>query len=181
MTQTHHNANLIARLGPSDCAFGPFGPAPGWLTSATILLMAFSPTSTPETAVELATPSRLSPEGCRTLLQEAKDGYLALSRGALPIVVPVSCALDGDSLLVRAGPGSLDRVTTQPGIVAFGTTIPSANGTCRWEVLVQGRAELVCSPASDLPPRLALTNPASTTVFRLTLELLSGWEYRPSL
>ena len=77
-----------------------------------------------ETAVELATPPRLSPERCRTLLREAKDGYLALSRGALPIVVPVSCALDDDALLGAGGAGSLDRVTAQPGVVAFGTTIP---------------------------------------------------------
>ena len=69
----------------------------------------------PETAVELATPPRLSPERCRTLLGEAKDGYLALSRGALPIVVPVSCALDGDSLLVRAGPAHSTGSRRNPG------------------------------------------------------------------
>jgi hypothetical protein len=115
------------------------------------------------------------------LLQQAKDGYLALSRGALPIVVPVSCALDGDSLLVRAGPGSLDRVTTQPGIVAFGTTIPNTDGTCRWEVLVQGRAELVTCPGSDVPPRLPHISPALTAVFRLTLELVTGWEHTLAL
>ena len=46
---------------------------------------------------------------------------------------------------------------------------------------MQGRAELVRCPASDVPPRLPLTNPALTTVFRLTLELLTGWEYRPAL
>jgi Pyridoxamine 5'-phosphate oxidase len=143
--------------------------------------MALSPTPTHGTAAEVATPHRLSTDRCRTVLREATHGYLALSRGALPIVVPVSCALDGDSLLVRAGPGSLDQATAQPGVVAFGTIIPSVDGTCRWEVLVQGRAELVCSPASDFPPRLALTNPASTTVFRLTLELLTGWEHRPAL
>ncbi len=143
--------------------------------------MACSPIAMPQTAVELTTPSRLGPERCRSLLSEATEGYLALSRDALPIVVPVSCALDADSLLMRAGPGSLDRVTAQPGVVAFGTTIPSTDGTCRWEVLVQGRAELVRCSASDVPPRLLLTNPALTTVFRLTLELLTGWEYKPAL
>ena len=66
--------------------------------------MALSPTAMHETAVELATPPRLSPERCRTLLNKAEDGYLALSRGALPIVLAVSCAVDGESLLVRAGP-----------------------------------------------------------------------------
>jgi Pyridoxamine 5'-phosphate oxidase len=140
--------------------------------------MSISPTGTGETAVEAAT-LRLSPECCRSLLRQARDGYLALSRDALPIVVPVSCALDGESLLVRAGPGSLDRVTAQPGVVAFGTTIPSADGSRRWEVLVQGRAELVRHAAPGVPPRLPLTSIDLTTVFRLTLEVLTGWEHRP--
>ncbi len=131
LPQSFHNANLIPRLGPSDCAFGSFGPDQGRFTSATILYMALSPTAMHQTVVERATPPRLSPERCRTLLREAKNGYLALSRSALPIVLPVSCALDGESLFLRAGPGSLDRITGQPGIVAFGTTMTSADGTCR--------------------------------------------------
>ncbi len=149
----------------------------------------------PEAALVLATPPRLSPDRCRSLLAEATDGYLALSQGALPVVLPVTCALDGESLLVRAGPGSLDRLSSQPGVVAFGTTIPSDqgpsghgpsdhgpsdHGTCRWEIMVQGRAERVCHPASNVPPRFPLINNSLTTVFRVTLELLTGWEYRPA-
>lgn len=140
--------------------------------------MALSLTAMHEKAAERATPTPLSPERCRTLLREAKDGYLALSRGALPIVLPVSCALDGESLLLRAGPGSLDRVTAQPGIVAFGTTVSSADGF-RSEVLVQGRAQNVRDPATDVPPRLPLINSRLTIVFRVSLELLTGWQYGP--
>jgi Pyridoxamine 5'-phosphate oxidase len=134
----------------------------------------------PETVLDVATPPRLSPERCRSLLGETTEGYLALSRGALPVVLPVTCALDGELLLVRAGPGALHRLTPQPGVVAFGTTVPSADGTCRWEVLVQGRAEMVCRPDRDVPPRLPLINSSLTTVYRVTLELLTGWEYRPA-
>ncbi len=162
--------------------------------------MAICEPGIPEAALVLATPPRLSPDRCRSLLAEATDGYLALSQGALPVVLPVTCALDGESLLVRAGPGSLDRLSAQPGVVAFGTTIPSphgpsphgpsphgpsadgpsANGTCRWEILVQGRAERVGHPASNVPPRFPLINSRLTTVFRVTLEVLTGWEYRPA-
>jgi nitroimidazol reductase NimA-like FMN-containing flavoprotein (pyridoxamine 5'-phosphate oxidase superfamily) len=142
--------------------------------------MAISPIVTHETAVELATPPRLSPERCRSLLSEATEGYLALSRGALPIVVPATCAIDGESLLVRAGPGSLDRFTPHPDVVAFGTTVPSVDGTYRYEVLVQGRAEVVPDPATDVPPRFPLINSALTTVFRVTLELVTGWQFGPS-
>ena len=167
--------------------------------------MAICEPGIPEAALDLATPPRLSPDRCRSLLAEATDGYLALSRGALPVVLPVTCALDGESLLVRAGPGSLDRLSSQPGVVAFGTTIPSDHGPsdhgpsdhgpsdhgpsdhgpsdhgpCRWEILVQGRAERVCHPASNVPPRFPLINSSLTTVFRVTLELLTGWEYGPA-
>jgi hypothetical protein len=131
------------------------------------------------TALELATPPRLTPEVCRSLLGEAKQGYLALSRGALPVVLPVSCALDGESLLVRAGPGSVDRVTPQPGVVAFATSIPSADGTERWEVLVQGRAEIVGERTADVPPPLPLINTGLTAVFRVTLEIVTGWQFGP--
>ncbi|HTT91192.1 MAG TPA: pyridoxamine 5'-phosphate oxidase family protein [Acidimicrobiales bacterium] len=133
----------------------------------------------PEAVLGLATPPRLSPERCRSLLAEATDGYLALSRGALPVVLPVTCALDGESLLVRAGPGSLDRITPHPGVVAFGTTIPSPDGARRWEVLVQGTAEAVRHPTRDVPPRFPIISSSLTTVFRVTLDLLTGWEYAP--
>ncbi|MGH9104734.1 MAG: pyridoxamine 5'-phosphate oxidase family protein [Acidimicrobiales bacterium] len=131
------------------------------------------------TAVKLAASIRLSPERCRMLLREAREGYLALSRGALPIVLPVSCALAGESLLLRARPTSFDRLTAQPGVVAFATTILSEDGTARWEVLVQGRAEIVLNPAADVPQRLPLIDSSQTTVFRVALELQTGWQYGP--
>jgi nitroimidazol reductase NimA-like FMN-containing flavoprotein (pyridoxamine 5'-phosphate oxidase superfamily) len=130
-----------------------------------------------ETAVEAATASRLSPERCRSLLNEAEAGHLALSRGALPVVLPVTCALAAGSLLVRAGPGSLDRLSAQPGVVAFATTILGTGGTSRCEVLVQGRAEIVQFASAEIPPRLNLINSSLTTVLRVTPELLTGWQF----
>jgi hypothetical protein len=96
-------------------------------------------------------------------------GYLALSQGALPIVVPVSCALDGDSLLVRAGPDLVGRVPLQPGIVAFGTTMTSLDESSRWEVV-----------SRTVPPPLSHVDDASTAVLRISLELLTGWQYDSS-
>jgi hypothetical protein len=105
-------------------------------------------------------------------------GYLALSQGALPIVVPVSCALDGDSLLVRAGPDLVGRVPLQPGIVAFGTTMTSLDESSRWEVLVRGRAEIEhCTLHRAIPPPLSHVDAGSTAVLRISLELLTGWRY----
>jgi hypothetical protein len=105
-------------------------------------------------------------------------GYLASSQGALPIVVPVSCALDDDFLLVRAGPDLVGRVPLQPGIVAFGTTMTNLDESSRWEVLVRGRAEVERDPRSrEIPPRLLHVDQNSTTVLRISLELLTGWQY----
>ncbi|HXW79766.1 MAG TPA: hypothetical protein VEJ84_09705 [Acidimicrobiales bacterium] len=134
------------------------------------------------TALASAAPSRLSAERCRCLLSGAIAGYLALSQGALPTVVPVSCALDGDGLLVRAGPDLVGRVPLQPGIVAFGTTMTSLDESSRWEVLVRGRAEVEPGARNrEIPPPLSHVDAGSTTVLRISLELLTGWQYDSSL
>jgi len=135
----------------------------------------------PDNDLERTMTARIGPERCRSLLSGALDGHLALSRGALPIVVPVSCALDVGSLLVRAGQGLLGGVLSLPGIVAFHTTIVSLDESRRWEVLVRGRAKVVHdSAARELPPPLPLIDSNLTTVLRVGLELLTGWQYGPA-
>jgi hypothetical protein len=166
-------------MGRSGRTFGSFGPDCGPVSAANISRMAISPARMQGTALELAPPPRLNPERCLSLLREARQGYLALSRAALPIVLPVNCAVDGGLLLVRVGPGSFDQAAPQPGVVAFGTVIPRTDGAGRWEVLVQGRAELVHHGISDIPHKLAFVNNSLTVVFRVTLELVTGWEYGP--
>jgi hypothetical protein len=121
---------------------------------------------------------RLSDEICRSLLASASSGYLALSQSALPSVVAVTCVLEGDVLVVRAGPGLLGRAPLQPGVVAFATDGASTDGGSRWEVLVQGH----CEPTDERlepksPPQLTLVDPRLTTVLRVRTELVTGWEY----
>ena len=121
---------------------------------------------------------RLSEEICRSFLASASSGYLALSQSALPSVVPVTCVLDGDLLVVRAGPGLLGRAPLQPGVVAFATDGASTDGGSRWEVLVQGHCELTDERfAPKSPPQLTLVDPRLTTVLRVRTELVTGWEY----
>ena len=77
----------------------------------------------------------LSDERCRSLLASASSGHLALSRSALPLVVPVTCVLDGDALLVRARLGLVGKVPPRPGVVAFETAgrehqMASGGGKC---------------------------------------------------
>lgn len=119
---------------------------------------------------------------CLELLTSATSGYLALSQGALPLVVPVTCALDGGRLLVRAGLGLLGATSGQPGVVAFHTSATSPDENTRWEVLVQGRAELdrgpeVAKRARSVPPALALVAEEATVVLSISIELITGREY----
>ncbi|HUC13031.1 MAG TPA: pyridoxamine 5'-phosphate oxidase family protein [Acidimicrobiales bacterium] len=121
---------------------------------------------------------RLSDERCRFILASASSGYLALSQNALPFVVPVTCVLDGDALVVRAGLGLLGKVPLHLGVVAFETGGASVDGRSRWEVLVQGH----CEPTdeglvSKSPPQLSLIDPGVTTVLRMRMELITGWQY----
>ena len=64
----------------------------------------------PPTVGASAGSPRLTAERCRSLLAAASGGHLALSQGALPLVVPVTCAVEGDNLLVRAGLGLIGKV-----------------------------------------------------------------------
>jgi hypothetical protein len=124
---------------------------------------------------------RLSDERCRSLLAGASQGHLALSRSALPLIVPVSCVLDGDALVVRAGLGLVGTVPRQPGVVAFETAGASSDGAWRWEVLVQGHCELTEEGlAPKNPPQLTLVDPTLTAVLRMRIERLAGWQYGPS-
>jgi len=123
----------------------------------------------------------LSDERCRLFLASASSGHLALSYSALPLILPVSCVLDGDALVVRARLGFVGKVPREPGVVAFETAGASSDGAWRWEVLVQGHCELTeegVAPKS--PPQLTLVDPALTTVLRMRIERLAGWQYGPS-
>jgi hypothetical protein len=96
-------------------------------------------------------------------------------------VVPVTCAVDGDDLLVRAGLGLIGKVPAQPGVVAFQTEGTSQDGTSWWEVLVQGRAEVLDEgppgAAVKLPPPLPLVDQSVTTSLRIRMELFTGRQY----
>jgi hypothetical protein len=127
---------------------------------------------------------RLTPEACRSLLAAASGGHLALSQGALPLVVPVTCAVDGDGLLVRAGLGLIGKVPAQPGVVAFQTEGTSPDGSSWWEILVQGRAEVLderrLGPGAKLPPPLPLVDQSMTAALRISMELFTGRQYGSS-
>jgi hypothetical protein len=141
-------------------------------------LMSVSPVVTPKTWSGHGELPRLSSAHCRSLLSAVSSGHVALSLGALPLVVPVTCVLDGDRLLVRAGLALMGRVSEQPGIVAFEAAGTSPNETWRWEILIQGRAAILSEVApAKVPPPLALVDSELTTALCISMELLTGWQY----
>lgn len=101
------------------------------------------------------------------------------------MVLPVACRAVGESLLVRAASTVLGRAPAQPGIVAFAAAGSSADERWRWEVVVQGRAEVVppvAAGSADLsgllePPDLSLLGGEFTTVLRISMELVAGWQF----
>jgi uncharacterized protein len=135
------------------------------------------PVTTPISGAEGASAERLSADRCRALLARSSFGHLALSQGALPLVVPVTYALDGERLLVRAGLFLIAKDPV-PGVVAFGTGGTTRGDGATWEVLVQGRAEVtdeVQAPKS--PPQFPLIDGTLTTVLRVSMERLTGWQF----
>jgi hypothetical protein len=89
--------------------------------------------------------------------------------------------VEGDNLLVRAGLGLIGKVPAQPGVVAFQTEGGSPDGSARWEVLVQGRAEVLdeSRPGAEgkLPPPLPMVAQSMTAALRIRMELFTGRQY----
>lgn len=113
------------------------------------------------------------------MLAHCIAGHLALSQGALPLVVPVSSALRGDRLYVRARLGHVAPANFRAGIVAFQTAVTSLDQAWRTEVLVRGPADVLeHEPGPELaPPPLAVVGRQATTVLSISLELVTGWQY----
>jgi nitroimidazol reductase NimA-like FMN-containing flavoprotein (pyridoxamine 5'-phosphate oxidase superfamily) len=116
------------------------------------------------------------------LIRRRSDGHLALTEGALPVLVPVVYRLDDDELTVWAGPGLSPRVPDRHEVVAFQTGAHDPVSLWAWSVLVQGRAHPLAGghgpTAGSAPPR---TTPAGwpgwspSGVFEVHMDLVSGW------
>lgn len=88
----------------------------------------------------------LSRDECLAYLAVADLGHLALSEGALPVVLPVNLGLVEEHVIVRTQPGSKLLAAAQRAVVAV-----QAEGIdgdrCAWSVMVQGIAYEVRAPA----------------------------------
>ena len=114
---------------------------------------------------------------CLRLLGGAGLGRIAVTSGALPMVVPVGYAMDGETIVVETGRGTPLEFATAGAVVGFEVDNLGERGHSGWTVMVTGVAEEV----DNLPEieRLRLLLPAwrdggGERVVRISSELISG-------
>jgi nitroimidazol reductase NimA-like FMN-containing flavoprotein (pyridoxamine 5'-phosphate oxidase superfamily) len=70
-------------------------------------------------------------------------GRIAVTSGALPVVLPVAYAMDGDSIIVETGRGTTLDFGTTGSVVAFEVDNFHEQGHSGWTVMVTGVAREV--------------------------------------
>jgi nitroimidazol reductase NimA-like FMN-containing flavoprotein (pyridoxamine 5'-phosphate oxidase superfamily) len=114
---------------------------------------------------------------CLRLLGGNGLGRIAVTSGALPVVLPVDYAMDGDSIIVETGRGTTLDFGTTGAVVAFEVDNLHEHGHCGWTVMVTGVAhEVSDGPDVDrLQDLLGDGRYGSDERFiRISSELISG-------
>jgi nitroimidazol reductase NimA-like FMN-containing flavoprotein (pyridoxamine 5'-phosphate oxidase superfamily) len=123
----------------------------------------------------------LTQHQCAERLQHAAFGRVALSSGALPVILPVHFALlDGDPVF-RTDPGTKLMAASAGAVLCFEIDEHDPVLHTGWSVLVTGRAEVITDPvelaaAAALPLRPWIG--AGTAYVRIRTAAMSGREIR---
>ncbi len=127
----------------------------------------------------------LDEASCRALLHTVRLGRVALTDGALPMILPLTFACLDSDLVFRTGPGALRRAALAHQVVCFEADWVDEQVTAGWSVSAIGHLRSVTDPAhvercnaTALPTwSNAATSgsmPDSSTFVALTPELFSG-------
>jgi nitroimidazol reductase NimA-like FMN-containing flavoprotein (pyridoxamine 5'-phosphate oxidase superfamily) len=115
---------------------------------------------------------------CRALLRAATVGRVGLSIEALPVVLPVTYAVDGDRIVFRTGRGAKLAQALQRAVVCFEVDDVDVVNQTGWSVLVTGQASAITEPADLERARSLMLNPWRDVdgehYVAITIELLSG-------
>ncbi|MGQ0824488.1 MAG: pyridoxamine 5'-phosphate oxidase family protein [Actinomycetota bacterium] len=119
---------------------------------------------------------------CLRLLAGATLGRLAVSSGALPVILPVNFVLDGDRILIRTSPGSKLHAATNNAVVAFEVDSVDTFSHTGWSVSVTGIASEVTDTLErnlidSLPLAHWAPSPAAHVV-AVTTDVISGRRIR---
>jgi nitroimidazol reductase NimA-like FMN-containing flavoprotein (pyridoxamine 5'-phosphate oxidase superfamily) len=125
----------------------------------------------------------LSREDCLVLLGAGGLGRIAVTSGALPIILPVNFNFDGRQILIRTGRGTKLDAATRDTVVAFEVDqIESARNT-GWSVVVTGVARELTDPdevAATQQPSLVRWAPAADDrIVAISPEVVSGRRVLP--
>jgi nitroimidazol reductase NimA-like FMN-containing flavoprotein (pyridoxamine 5'-phosphate oxidase superfamily) len=77
---------------------------------------------------------------CLRLLGTVRVGRVAINRGAIPVVLPVTFALVGGDIMFFTGTGTKLNAALEGGPVAFEVDDIDVDAESGWSVLVVGRA-----------------------------------------
>lgn len=89
----------------------------------------------------------LTRDECLRLLGRATLGRLAVTSGALPMVLPVNFRLVGERIVFRTGAGTKLDAATNGNVVAFEVDDMDPLWHTGWSVVVTGVASEVTDPA----------------------------------
>lgn len=100
----------------------------------------------------------LSRARCLDLLATTRLGRVGVSVRALPVILPVTYAVIGETVVFRTAPGSKLTAAMHRLVVAFETDRGDPCGAWGWSVLVQGVASEVTDPALQDAARARLAH-----------------------
>jgi uncharacterized protein len=80
---------------------------------------------------------------CFRLLNSAGVGRIAVTSASLPLVLPLSYVMDGDTIVVETGRGNPLESATAGAVVGFEVDNLHEHGHCGWTVMVTGVAREV--------------------------------------
>ena len=115
---------------------------------------------------------------CRTLLAKTRLGRVALSRQALPIIVPVVYTLVDQYILIPAASTLVRRAAHAGDVICFEADSHDDNDAL-WSVLVTGPLA-VASPNAAGPPTDAWTDAADGDLVSLDTFRISGRRTTPA-
>lgn len=122
---------------------------------------------------------------CLDLLATAGLGRVGVSVQALPVILPVTYAVIGETVVFRSAAGSKLTAAMRRSVVAFEADRRDPCGAWGWSVLVQGVASEVSDPAllaaarARLAPDLPFLDGEVARVIAVEIAFVSGRAFGP--
>ena len=121
---------------------------------------------------------RLDETACRALLAQKCIGRVALTMGAIPVVLPVNYQCVEGSIALRTGEGGKLTAATQNAVVAFQVDEIDPVVHTGWSILAVGIARALTAPAdlawAETLPLRSWAPGSRERIVRLVPEFLDG-------